>query len=57
MADERAPEDWELIDDAEPPVTPREFDEILAKHGLMTRSQRRLAWRAIHDAGLLIFKA
>lgn len=48
--------EWELIDAAEPPVTVAEFDVILAKRGLLTRSQRRIAWRAIRDAGLLIFR-
>jgi hypothetical protein len=47
--------DWELIPDAEPPVSPIEFEQALA--GKLSRRERRRLWRLIKDADMLVFHA
>lgn len=44
--------EFEYID--EDPLTVREFEKALS--GIMSRTDRRRLWRALEDAGLIVFK-
>ncbi len=46
--------EWEEIDESEPPLTVREFEQALS--GILTRSDRRRLWKALVAAGLIVFR-
>ncbi|MBX9859344.1 MAG: hypothetical protein K2Y20_07100 [Sphingomonas sp.] len=55
MPPPRAEPSDDMSEILEPPMTVREFD--LALSGYLTRTQRREAWRALCNAGLIVFRA
>lgn len=52
-ASQTDPDEWELIPEAEPPLSPRDLDYALAGH--LTRTERRKLYKAMKAAGLIMF--
>lgn len=49
------PDEWEVVPEDEPPLSPREMDHAFA--GIIPRSQRRKFYAALKAANLVVFRA